>query len=50
LIDSFAPDVHGYEAIKGALILQLCNKRNQGRSKHRRFKSRSENKGNKGMA
>ena len=28
ILPSFAPDVHGYEDIKGALILQLCNRRN----------------------
>jgi len=26
---SFAPDIYGYEEIKNAIILQLCNKRNE---------------------
>jgi replicative DNA helicase Mcm len=39
LYDSFAPEVHGYEAIKGAMILQLCNKRNEPKIKAVRNKS-----------
>lgn len=30
LSESFAPDIFGYDAIKKALILQCCNKRNHG--------------------
>ena len=28
LTNSFAPDIYGYDEIKGAMALQLCNKRN----------------------
>jgi DNA replicative helicase MCM subunit Mcm2 (Cdc46/Mcm family) len=39
LINSFAPDIYGYEEIKSAIILQLCNKRNNIKSNSVRNKS-----------
>jgi len=39
LYESFAPEVHGYEAIKGAMILQLCNCRNNPKVQSVRNKS-----------
>ena len=39
LLPSFAPDIHGYDEIKSALILQLCNKRNNKKNKSVRNKS-----------
>ena len=39
LYDSFAPEVYGYEEIKGAMILQACNKRNEPKIKAVRNKS-----------
>ncbi|MHA1305618.1 MAG: ATP-binding protein, partial [Candidatus Heimdallarchaeaceae archaeon] len=39
VLESFAPDVYGYEYIKGALALQLCNRRNDTKNKKMRNKS-----------
>lgn len=39
ILQSFAPDVHGYDEIKSALILQLCNKRNDKKNITTRNKS-----------
>ena len=39
LIKSFAPDIHGYDSIKGALTLQLCNRINDYKNKTIRNKS-----------
>lgn len=39
LLDSFAPDIYGYESIKSALILQLCNRRNFKTNGNQRNKS-----------
>ena len=39
LYESFAPEVHGYEEIKGAMILQLANRRNNPKTQAVRNKS-----------
>lgn len=39
MLESFAPDIYGYEHIKSALALQLCNKRNDTKNKKIRNKS-----------
>jgi len=39
LYDSFAPDIYGYGEIKGAIILQLCNRRNEKKKSTVRNKS-----------
>jgi replicative DNA helicase Mcm len=39
LVSSFAPDIYGYDSIKGALCLQACNKRNEKKVKTVRNKS-----------
>jgi len=39
LLDSFAPEVYGYEEIKKAIILQLCNSRNDKKQNATRNKS-----------
>ncbi len=39
MLESFAPDIYGYNSIKGALALQLCNKRNDTKNKSIRNKS-----------
>ncbi len=38
IVDSFAPDVHGYEYIKKAIMLQACNPRNQPKTSATRSK------------
>ena len=39
ILESFAPDIFRYNSIKGALILQLCNKRNDLKNSKIRNKS-----------
>lgn len=39
IIESFAPEVHGYEHIKEALALQICNRRNRDNGEGIRNKS-----------
>jgi len=39
ILESFAPDIYGYDSIKSALVLQLCNKRNDTKNKIIRNKS-----------
>ncbi len=39
VLNSFSPEVYGYNEIKGAMILQLCNMRNEKKKKAVRNKS-----------
>ena len=39
IVNSFAPDIYGYEEIKSAIIFQLCNKRNSKEKNNVRNKS-----------
>ncbi len=50
LYDSFAPDVFGYGEIKGAMILQLCNKKNKPKKNAVRNKSNILMIGDPGIA
>jgi len=50
LFNSFAPEVYGYEKIKGAMILQSCNKRNEPKIKSVRNKSNILMIGDPGIA
>ena len=50
ILPSFAPDIFGYNEIKGAMILQLCNRRNDKRKKAVRNKSNILMIGDPGIA
>jgi len=50
LYDSFAPEIYGYEEVKGAMILQACNKRNNIKEKTIRNKSNILMIGDPGIA
>ena len=50
LMDSFCPEVYGYEEIKGSMMLQACNKRNAKVSKSVRNKSNILMMGDPGIA
>ena len=50
LLNSFAPDIYGYESIKSALILQLCNRRNFKTNGNQRNKSNVLLVGDPGVA
>ena len=50
LLNSFAPDIYGYESIKSALILQLCNRRNFKTNGNQRNKSNILLVGDPGVA
>jgi len=50
LYDSFAPEVYGYGEMKGAMILQLCNRRNDPKNKSVRNKSNILMIGDPGIA
>jgi len=39
ILPSFAPDVYGYDEIKSAMVLQLCNRRNEKKNGNSRNKS-----------
>ncbi len=39
ILESFAPEIHGYDEIKSSMVLQLCNRRNDKKKKAVRNKS-----------